>query len=441
MSKEPERDFANLVFQVECSQIKLSLIGDSNYVIKGPGEIWQDQDGVIQFKLFALENSHSVAWRDYSVGIGEIIPDSDYFRLEAIDIRGRSWRACYIDPSLRGTVVYGKINQLTHEFTNSSSPKQDCIGLYLKGLLKFPSNSPTESSFQAFGREIHYSVSHNAALVNYENYKLEIFHREKHTILNFYSPLNTLDENTSLRIKETLQFCLGLPVSILVSRIYKNKSQVFYFNSPSQVEQYGRIEPPILFEKGDQNEQFWKLFFNYFCFVCSYTENSFHPISQQIASTIESSAGSLEVEVLGLAVATEGIVEICFPNLGEVSEEIKQQITDVLKVIDSSNIITNSSLHNRIKGALNNMNQPTNSDRIRNYLSEHNLSKELFTAWKKLRNTSAHGNGTAGRNISQTLELRGKVLFLLYSIILTKIEYVGERTDYSTKNRPTISWP
>lgn len=40
------KDFADLKFKAECGEMILSQVGGSKIVIKGPGEIWQTDDGV-----------------------------------------------------------------------------------------------------------------------------------------------------------------------------------------------------------------------------------------------------------------------------------------------------------------------------------------------------------------------------------------------------------
>jgi hypothetical protein len=148
-----EESFANFEFKVDCPNIILTRRGNSPLAITGPGELWQDKNGQLQFKLFALENN---CWRlmkllDSPHQLGKLIPDDDFFHLQAITNSEKSWWATRILPSFSGGRKHGIIHGALREIeSNPSLPfsAKDGISFSLKGLVDFPCNTRTSSHTQ-----------------------------------------------------------------------------------------------------------------------------------------------------------------------------------------------------------------------------------------------------------------------------------------------------
>ena len=441
-----DQQFGNLQFKVECSQIHLTRAGEHPLTIHGPGEVWQNEEGVLEFKIFALAGLQELI-NDISRHRpqGQLIPEEDFFQLEALEFGGRVWNATRIFPSWRGGfqergIVYGVIDRFVYSSPLPSDPTRDYVGMRLKGLLDFPCNSGTEISVEVAGRQIHSSSSLNAAFINNDEYEFEIYHEDNHTVVNYRAALGSTDQNTPLRMQESLQFILGAPIAILVTKTYANGNEETRLTSPFMSKGSCRMPPPIGFRKIDESGSVWTLFQQYFAYVRTCAEDGWHPISKQVGSALESSAASIDAEVLSLAVATEGLAEQCFPNYGAVSGETVEDIDAAMAAISQIETLA-EHLRPRIEGALNAMRQARNSDRIREYLRQVGLPNRLYRSWSRLRNTSAHGGGTGGRNIAELLQLRAEVVFLFYSMILSTIGFSGRRTDYSTPGWPSRNWP
>ena len=81
----------------------LTKTGGNPLAIGGPGEIWQDEDGVLQFKIF-ISRAACQGLQAYMARpgvIGQLIPDEDYFRLEAQEYSLPIWTAQNVLPSPR----------------------------------------------------------------------------------------------------------------------------------------------------------------------------------------------------------------------------------------------------------------------------------------------------------------------------------------------------
>jgi hypothetical protein len=202
---------------------------------------------------------------------------------------------------------------------------------------------------------------------------------------------------------------------------------------------HGEIMPPLKFSRTDFGDNVWRIFSNYFRYIHLNTEPEWHPISRHVSSAIESSVASLEVSVLALAVAVEGLAGECFPNLAPVDPAFLAELDVVQTALQGVKL--GEQGRNRINGSIRAMRPPRKSDIIRAFIANNRLENGLFNSWSRLRNTSAHGGGMAGRDAETTLRLRSEVLSLFYSLIFAAINYSGTRTEYSQRGWPTQSWP
>lgn len=441
-----DRDFANLSFKAECSRIQLTRAGEHPITVHGPGELWQNADGQLEFKVFMLAGMQDLLNElQRPRPPGQLIPEGDFLQLEANEYGGRVWNASHILPSWRGGlqgqgIVHGVIDRLSYSSPLPFTPTTDYVEMRLKGLLKFPCNSGTSVSVEVGGRQIHSSSSFNAALLKHSDYTLEIHHEDVHTVVRYSATLGSTDDDTPLRIQESLQFILGVPITILVTKTFAGGGERVFLTSPFMSKGSCRMPPPIHFQSIEENGPVWALFHHYFAYVRTSGGDGWHPISKQIGAALESSAASLDAEVLGLAVATEGLAEQCFPTYGAVSGDTIQDIDTAMELLSGLDALP-ETLRPRLEGALNAMRRARNSDRIREYLRRSGLPITLYRSWSSLRHVSAHGGGAGGRNIIELLRLREEVIFLFYSMILSTVGYSGVRTDYSALGWPCCNWP
>lgn len=437
------QDFANLRLKLECSEIALTKEAEPSVCVLGPGEIWQTQEGVLQYKIFAKSDAF-LSLSQYvarSRKAGQLIPDEDYFSLRAQTHSGPSWTAQRILPGFRGGIVDGFACGHLHELTGIEhaplSPETAYVTLRFHGKLEFPCNQGTETVIRVGGRERQTSMTLNAAFVDDEDLAFEVYHEGEHTIVQLRLPSQQLTAATPERIREALQFALGKQLSLLVVETCAAEQRVTRLVSRTQGN--GQMLPPLRFHKVNVDGNVWRIFISYFRHVHLNTEVGRHPISLHVGSAIESTAASLEVEVLALAVAVEGLAGDCFPHLAPVEDEFLAQLDNVATAVKGV-ALTERTRH-RIFGAINSMRSPRNADILRSFIAHNHLPAGLFKSWSRLRHNSAHGGGTRGHDIETILRRKYDVLSLLYSLVFASINYVGRRTDYSLPNWPMRPWP
>jgi hypothetical protein len=442
---DAEKEFADRKFKVECSDMVLTNVGNPQLVIRGPGEMWQDNDGVLQFKIFAAPEAYQTL-RAY-IGrpgiIGQFIPDGDFFMLHAQEHVLPRWTAARIMPSSRGGPVgglaYGSINELVQTEDCLANLEADFVSTRFKGRLDFPCNEGTETIIRVAGQERQTSNSFNVAVVNNGEFRFEVRQESEHTTVTLQLAARALTPATPSRIQEALQFVLGRQLSVLVIETRSGGRRITRLISPSTDRGEGRMHPPLEFQRFDEGGHIWRMFVDYFRHAHANADTGWHPVSRHVGSAIESTAASLDAEVLALAVAVEGLVGECFPNLAPVSAAFLAELDTVERALAA--IQLTDQTRKRVNGTIGQMRKPRNSDLLRAFVTINHLPNGLLKSWSSLRNTSAHGGGDGGRDIERTLRMRSEVLSLLYSIVFAAINYNGPRTDYSLPGWPRRAWP
>lgn len=438
-----KEDFSDQKFKIECSQMVLTNVGDNRLIVVGPGEIWQDERGVLQFKIFINQDAGQRLQAHLARPgvVGQLIPAEDYFRLEAREFSNPFWTAHNVLPSLRrgpaGGIAFGYLNELVQTKEYASKIEFAFVALRFRGKLAFPCNQGTETVIRVGGQNRHTSSALNAAFIDDGEYKFKVLHEREHTVVSLQLPAGQLTAATPFRIHEALQFVLGEQLALMVIETSFGGQHVTRLRSPSRG--HGNMMPPLQFQRLEQDGHVWRMFTNYFRHVHLDADAVWHPISRHVGSAIESTAGSLEVTVLALVVAVEGLAGDCFPGLAPVRSELMGELDSVLAAMEQLDLVEQT--RNRINGSINAMRAPRSSDVLRAFIANHDLPDGLFNSWKKLRNASAHGEGAGGRDIETILRLKSEVISLLYSLVLAAINYTGPRTDYSQAGWPTQIWP
>ena len=454
-----KKDFANLKFRVECSRMVLTKAGGAPLVVHGPGEIWQNENGVLQFKIFADQAGYR-RLKDYSwlpAKIGQLIPAENCFSLEAQFYSDLRWKAGSVFPFTRGGpdggLAYGSLHELIRLEPRMPNPKADYVTLRFRGELKFPLNQGTEAAVRIGGQDCDMSRSLHAAVIEDDELRFEVYHdpEGEHTVVSLALPEGRLTTATPDRIREALQFVLGQQLALMVVETDIGEHHMTRLTSPSWGGG-GEMGPPLRFYYlVHDGRDVWRMFTNYFRHVHLYLAASRHPISRHLHNVIEATTGSLGGQILALVVAVEGLAGDCFSGLAPVSSDFLAALDAVqatfpaIRTAQAGGEIDGLALNDRtlgrLRGSLNSMRKPRNSDILRAFISKSGLPDDLYKSWSRLRNSSAHGGGAGGRGIETNVRLKDEVLSLLYAIVFSAIGYAGPRTDYSLTEWPTRVWP
>ncbi|MBB5033124.1 hypothetical protein [Prosthecobacter vanneervenii] len=439
-------EFADRNFKIECSQITLRQGGQGSLVIGGPGELWQDDDGHIQFKIFVSEE-HYEALNTHRNGtkrvLGQLVKEEDCFTLVAQTFSGPVWTSESVFPNRRGGlasgIAYGTIHELLYECSVPVESKAVSATIRLPDKISFPCNQGTETVTKRGDKEAGNSWNLNSAEYIHEKFMFRIHPEGDHTVAQISMKEGPDALVMARRLHESLQFVLGLELDLLVIETIGDGKMTTMLRSASNSKIKGSIPPPLRFQKIDPQSQFWMMFASYFCAVITATSSEPHPISQHLGSVIESTVASLGAEVLALTVAVEGLAGLTTSAQVSNTVAISEELNAVKKALVGVSL--SDSTRARVIGALDAMTKIRNSDLLRIFLAEQQLPPALYKSWSRLRNAAAHGGGLGGREIEDVIRLRDEVRMLLYSLVLHLIGYSGLRTDYSQQGWPDCHWP
>jgi hypothetical protein len=203
----------------------------------------------------------------------------------------------------------------------------------------------------------------------------------------------------------------------------------------------------------DFESKHWKMFELYWNFIASHTGPLFHPLSAQLHLIHAASGDSIQGSALLRAVAVESALKCCFnefDNQRNESVAIRSLVAHVGKWAfaegqrcethnDSEMPIEN--IKTRASAALSHLNVRSAADRLYALADKNAISKDLIPIWKKIRRSFTHGDWKGMDDLQTLHDNSGSMLVLLYQLILHKIGYEGEQTDWGRTGWPTIAYP
>jgi hypothetical protein len=90
------QSFRENKFKHDCVNIELTKNDCSTVTYHGPGEVWQDEGGVISFKCFCRDE-HGTAVKSFlnnaALEAGKIIPDEAYYSMRMTTFDNTKWSA------------------------------------------------------------------------------------------------------------------------------------------------------------------------------------------------------------------------------------------------------------------------------------------------------------------------------------------------------------
>ncbi|MCK4830467.1 hypothetical protein KA005_82885 [bacterium] len=435
---------ANLKFEIDCSLIVLTQKGDveNPIIYKGPGTIFQKDDNAFSVKFFCEGklDIKEVFGKINRLTPGKLIDRTNYYSLKSFDYAGNTWTANSIMPDINGGIDYdsflvtGNFTRLYCHREESHEYKGTTLKLFYKGKYKIPCNTFTQSKHVIGSEDRGSSTSYNVAQFNIDNIEFEILSEDDRLIVYIFSQSEELTKITAQRIHEALQFVLVniSPWDILL--IQKSNVQETIFRTVPKPLQKSRVQPPLHFDTVDRDGSVWKLFELYLRYSFSYQNEDWHPLFVLIHKVIESGKASIEAYALTLAVSIEGLLKLCFHEIGLPNDEFMKKIKEANDDIKQSGIDEN--LKSRLQGALGAMKMPRAKDRLY-YLRQSGIVEErLVKSWDNMRDSSAHSDSIDLSEIQNYLNDCSAMCVLFYQLIFYTIGYLGEYTDYSVYGYP-----
>ncbi|CAN5905935.1 hypothetical protein BH23GEM7_BH23GEM7_01620 [soil metagenome] len=435
---------------VDCPHLELRPRSGSSLVFRGPGALQQDEDGQIAYKIYVESSVNSERLRDDGYGpAGTIIPETAYFDLTAVDMKGREWRSNRILLESRrsgpsgGPVVGGSVEEISceGELPASISAAGSSLSFTIFDKIKIPTNAHTSehryiagwSRSRNFGVDAwrFRAVGMSFLLSNDRKDRLQVHVASNEVELPRYF---------DTRVLESLFFILGRPLVPTITRRREGHRTACTLHSRHREATAARY-PPLGIrhfqhpKTGKSTaEPYRRLFARYLAHVLS-CERKHHPLWGQLHAVYEASAGAfVDSEALTLTVAIESILGSEFPDVGKPSASDLVRIDEALAYWNART--GDPELKERIKGSIGQYKQSRAGDKLRVLAQEGAITAGTAKSWQKLRNANTHAYQRHSLEPDEFRRLLDQARMLFFQLIFATIGYRGLYRDYSK-----IGWP
>jgi len=443
-------------FELDCHEIRFEREGKVPRVFGGPGNVWRDETGSLNFKVHLGQKDFSAAWQDTlggSLPPGELIPDEFLFKISAKAYDGISWTGTGWPGGLSnllagaGTAT-GVLSELKSDSSGFERPglKEERVWVYLPYLLEFPKITATHTQTETGGGARSDSTAWDHATVAIGRDKFTINPREGYTEIECIFGPGGIADDRHVKVLESLQFALGQllhPCALL--RAEKGIWSASLLSSDPAVCESWRQFPPINWERFWDRAPVYEIAKAYYQAITTRTKEARQDLARGVFAIIRSAGVPVEASVLGVSVAIETLIDATFPELKRSNQEFIDEIERLrsnlanIKQSDGSELKLSEEMLRRLNGSLDTMKAKGAANAIRALLPRLNLEQRLYESWNTLRNKYAHGGAIPQSRFAEIYDHLRNVIYLGWSIVLASIEYAGPRTNYSLRGQPPVT--
>jgi hypothetical protein len=375
-----------------------------------------------------------------AVKSGEIYPNSRYFSMTAIDVDGGKWE----NPSVEVTESPGKnctvvnINCDWIRKTQDVSNEKNYVYMLFLDELKFPLNEVQSTeitgAIKKSSRIDHAGSSGVTKLASIRYAKADI----PDDFCVFYASVND-DVNFSTyfpsKLVETIRFVTASTASYCACEsICDGVSTLEFAKVPDLAK---GIFPSPLIDDRMFTVEFYRLFDAFLDYSIRVSpEERSSPLATKFYPLYQLGRVSLDSIALLVSVTVEGVLKSEFKALGKPEQGVLSEVDEINEAIDQLKI--RDSTKDRAKGSLGGMKDSRAVDKLFSLKDRGVLWETEITAWKDLRNTSAHGGKLhiPPEKLQELLDNVYTASTLLNKLAMLAIGYCGKYTDYSTKGWP-----
>jgi len=415
---------------------------------EGPGYICQGKARDFEIKIYSAAkiNVRDVFQGWVSNNAGVLLGEADFFTLSAIDDSHRSWRAeRIINPGTighagrDGTVVTADCQEVTLIEQRAIKETNNWVTFVAIEAFKFPRTTSTETTLKVGESRQESESRRNAAEIT-SNDLLFCFEEDNGVTVNVSAKEKPLHPHLEARVTEAITFALGTIPAWSMVRRSEGKETVARFRSFETRARKKPQWPPYRIELVDGTGSVWRMFDLHLAHVLLDTESETHPLSLNIFGIAQTHDSSVEGQALAIAVAVESILALFFKAVGAPDTKLIADVDRLFEYLGKWD--GDEKLIERAKGSLGGLKQARPDDRLRDLVASGVVGEEERQAWKKLRNTAAHGDWHKyDGKLQELLDLTGKVTGLFNQLIFHVIGYRGRQTDYGTHGWPTNDYP
>jgi len=425
--------FTSNTFEIDCIDITLTQKIDKDPIVYiGPGTIRQNENGILELKLYSkindLKKEISHQFKHHTPG--KIIADENYFTLKAIDMSGVEWISDNIWVSANvsfpasGQVIKSELKEI-ETIEEGSRTKKNYLLAVVPGKYEIPCNE--KEDLPNGGWRLSRSV------FTASNLKFDLNKHENYLIINANSPSDFLDEDTSFKLLEALSIILGLVVRPVVIKYTLQDRSVLKIKSVSDY--YPNKNFPYPFKHSTPGD-----IKSFACFLEKYLVAIDRPFSDLFGywhKVNRAWQAGIENASLSLGVAIEGILKTYFAEHGLPDDEIAQQANKAKEVLGGLDL--GARIRDRLLGSIGGLlNNSSPKGALYHLAQKGIINKTMADKWVKLRNKSVHPDklNEDPQAFQNYIDLNYTCIALLYLLFFSIIEYDGNYIDYSVNGWP-----
>lgn len=318
-------------------------------IYRGPGSIVQNAQGELQLKVYL---THDVAFPDSfqqnfsTYKAGKLLDDSYYFRMEATDYRGNTWRCDRLQIS-RNIVVSaagasGTINAAVPYIEAITKWHSDIGGdktwLAILGKLPIPFNTMEELG-------VDFSLTKLKAKL-FDDTDVEIMKRDGYTLLFATHEISPIDEKTIDKLLEGLSIATGQHLQRVYKCVRHGNMEKFWLGSYGYESNARHLPPPL----SKQHAVAFTEFLSRYVAFSRETHHSYFGYWQKLHSSWQA---GLMVSALPIAIYVEGLVNEFFKPLTAEDPTVVKSVQYVIDVLDKLEL--DIAHRERIKGSVKNV--------------------------------------------------------------------------------------
>lgn len=419
-------------------------------VFKGAGRIWITTKGQLRFSMLAKLDFSDLhrKWLPRLRSFGhspQIYPvhDSDYLRLEALDLNEDKWFSnwmipCFNIPKGHYIELYGPLDYLTsHRIISKGKELSEFVILN-------PPNIPFEMTTKTIvlhdDKEVSKGWNLNRQVIKSQDVKIQFNENSNNnTLLCTIMPLGEkpLLNNINIHVVSALSFMLSTSLHPVYNYTSTSDFEIVHLTGQITSDWKSGLPLPLNPTTIEEDKNLWELFTSYFDYLMKQSSSiaEFHPISLEYSKVIQASKGSLEGFVLALSVSIEALLKICSKTINKANIPEEKDIKELLSHISKWD--GNESFKKRTIGAIKRFNEIRSLDILMKLKDSGLITEKEIDSWQELRNKSAHGGIYKDSDKQKLQELCSIVSGLMHKIVLYEIDYKGLFTNYSHESRPT----
>ena len=343
-------------FVLHCSVIELEQCGVTSAAktYAGSGSITLDpQKGFKGSFVAAPMHLFTQLMVDLELVVGEIVPDSYFYRLRATAVDGTTWTnpkvGIRLQPGAAGTLV-----TFEPDFLATSRPAVDAsrtaAAFVFLDTLPFPLTAATHTVQKGpSGEQAQWkrdgSRQRTARMdITYRECKEGTVHCE--FTATFAEPAPPGFEN---RLLEALRFATAIPASWVMLE-YNQSGQVHLALCPHRPPQNHLVDAPLCAR--EQPQDFFRLLETFYVHACGHTTGEeFSQLSTAIGPLFALKGLDMAAISLVIGVAIEALLKEEFSDLEDTDPELVADVRAVEKMIDSMTAIPVNT-RNRMKGSI-----------------------------------------------------------------------------------------